>query len=221
MARNGALIVGFNLCFDLARLACKWPEGDKEEWSLVLSEHPSGDEKVCHPRVLVEPIDSKKSFIRFRSEWIPEDGTINPTRIYQARFLDLRTLLWALFNQALSLQTACELGAFKKHNLPKKIDHKPTGQVTIAEIEYARQDVRCSIATCHIQKPRASLRTVDRASLTRAGFCNGHTSLPVNIVASARKATGGGKRAMIWSRYGISPSITKQRVPRPCLEVSQ
>src|ERR1700678_2450698 len=105
MARNGALIVGFNLCFDLARLACKWPEGDKDEWALVLSEHPHGDEKLYHPRVMVEPIDSKKSFIRFRSEWIPEDGTLNPTKIYKARFLDLRTLLWALFNQALSLRT--------------------------------------------------------------------------------------------------------------------
>src|SRR5215469_11121738 len=37
-ARKGALIVGFNLCFDLARLARKWPQGDENEWSLLLVE---------------------------------------------------------------------------------------------------------------------------------------------------------------------------------------
>jgi hypothetical protein len=36
LAREGVLIVGFNLCYDLARLARKWPQGD-QEWSLVLS----------------------------------------------------------------------------------------------------------------------------------------------------------------------------------------
>jgi hypothetical protein len=160
MARNGAMIVGFNLCFDLARLARKWPEGDRDEWSLILSEHPDGNENLYHPRVLIEPIDSKKSFIRFWLEWIPKNGKVKPTKISDSRFLDLRTLLWALFNQALSLKRACELEAFKKHNLPQKIEHKPTGGVTIPEIKYARQDVRCTAALLNAAKQEFDLHPI-------------------------------------------------------------
>jgi hypothetical protein len=134
-ARKGALIVGFNICFDLARLARKWPEGKKNEWSLVLVEYPDGNENINFPRILIEPIDSKKSFISFRGEWIPEDGKTKPTEIGDSRFLDLRTLLWALFNLPLSLKSACKLNAFKKYKLPKKIEHKPTGKVTVIHVE--------------------------------------------------------------------------------------
>jgi RNA-directed DNA polymerase len=34
----------------------------------------------------------------------------------------------------------------EKYHLPQKVDHTPTGQVTLAEIEYGRQDVRCTAA---------------------------------------------------------------------------
>ncbi|MGI9101076.1 MAG: hypothetical protein ACR2IF_01410 [Terriglobales bacterium] len=151
-ARKGALIVGFNIGYDLGRLARKWPEGNRNEWSLVLSEYPDGNENLHHPRVLIEPIDAKKSFIRFRGEWLPKGGTAKRTKIHEARFLDLRTLLWALFHQALTLRTACELESFKKYDLPKKKEHTPTGQVTVPEIEYARQDVRCTAALLNAAK---------------------------------------------------------------------
>jgi hypothetical protein len=136
-ARKGALIVGFNICYALARIARKWTAGDKDEWSLVLSEYPDGNENLYHPRVLIEPIDSKKSFLRFRSEWVPKGGQAKRTDIYKSRFLDLRTLLWALFHKPLSLKTACEIQAFKKYDLPQTLDYTPTGQVSVPEIEYA------------------------------------------------------------------------------------
>jgi hypothetical protein len=53
-ARKGALIVGFNLGFDLTRLARKWPEGEKNEWSLALVEYPNGTENLHYPRVLID-----------------------------------------------------------------------------------------------------------------------------------------------------------------------
>src|ERR1700722_9108959 len=109
-ARKGALIVGFNLCFDLNRLARSWSEGEKNEWSLVLVQYADGNENVNFPRVLIDPIDSKKSFISFRGEWIPKDKKgrpkAKPTKINESRLLDLRTLLFALFNQPLSLKSA-------------------------------------------------------------------------------------------------------------------
>lgn len=160
MARRGAMIVGFHICFDLARLACKWTEGDKNEWSLTLAQFPDGNENRYYPRILIEPIDAKKSFISFSREWVPKDGTAKPTKISEARFLDLRTLLWALFNRSLSLKWACELEAFAKYGLPKKIDHKPTGKVTLKEIRYGRQDVKCTAALLNAAKKEFDLHPI-------------------------------------------------------------
>jgi hypothetical protein len=163
-ARKGALIVGFNLGFDLTRLARGWPEGKKNEWSLVLVQYKDWNENLHFPRVLIDPIDSKKSFISFRGEWIPKDKKgrpkAKPTKISESRLLDLRTLLFALFNQPLSLENACKLEAFKKHNLPQKIDHAPTGKVTIKEIEYAHQDVRCTAALLNAVKQEFDLHPI-------------------------------------------------------------
>ncbi len=166
-ARKGALIVGFNICFDLSRLACKWLEGEKNEWALVLVKYPDGNENLHFPRIFIEPIDSKKSFISFRGEWVSKKAKTKHTKIGDSRFLDLRTLLWSLFNLPLSLKSACKLKGFRKYNLPKKIDHKPTGKVTKAEIRYARQDVRCTAALLNAAKKEFDLHpislTPDRA----------------------------------------------------------
>jgi hypothetical protein len=96
-ARKGALIVGFNLPFDLTRLARRWPEGKKNEWSLVLVRYQDGNENLHFPRILIDPIDSKKSFISFTAEWIPKKGKAKPTKINKSRFLDLRTLCIGIF----------------------------------------------------------------------------------------------------------------------------
>ncbi len=159
-ARKGALIVGFNLPFDLTRLALSWPEGKKNEWSLVLVRYKDGNENLHYPRVLIDPIDSKKSFISFTAEWVPKKGKAKRTEINKSRFLDLRTLLFALFNQPLALKKACELEAFKKYNLPQKLDHTPTGKVTIEEIRYARQDVRCTAALLNAAKQEFDLHPI-------------------------------------------------------------
>jgi hypothetical protein len=163
-ARKGALIVGFNLPFDLTRLARRWPEGKKNEWSLVLVQYADGNENLHFPRVLIDPIDSKKSFVGFRKEWIPKDKKgrpkAKPTKINESRLLDLRTLLYALFNQPLSLKNACKLEAFKKYNLPQKVDHTPTGKVTLKEITYARQDVRCTAALLNAAKLEFDLHPI-------------------------------------------------------------
>ena len=69
--------------------------------------------------------------------WKPEEWKNDG----KARFLDLRTLAWALFNRALSLKRLCEL--LKTEH--RKFDHEPTGTVTPDEIDYARQDGRCTV----------------------------------------------------------------------------
>jgi hypothetical protein len=52
-ARKGALIVGFNLPFDLTRVACCWSEGKKKKWSLVLAQYRNGNENLHFPRILL------------------------------------------------------------------------------------------------------------------------------------------------------------------------
>ena len=78
------------------------------------------------------------------------------TRAGRIHFLDLRTLLWALYNKSHSLRSACdnESGPFKEQNLPQKDEHDPSGEVTPDEIEHCRQDVRCTIALLNACKQR-------------------------------------------------------------------
>ena len=134
---NGALVVGFNLPFDLARLALDWSRGEKDEWSLTMSQYSDGAENRNYPRITIQPIDSKKAFIKLAKPWKPKEWKDEGA----AHFVDLRTLAWSLFNQSFSLRTLCkELNT--KH---QKLDHEPTGEVTPEEIEYARQDGRCTV----------------------------------------------------------------------------
>ena len=55
--------------------------------------------------------------------------------------MDVGSPSWALFNQSFSLKTLCQQ-LKTKH---QKLDHEPTGKVTPEEIEYARQDGRCTV----------------------------------------------------------------------------
>ncbi len=135
--RNGALVCGFNLPFDLARVALDWSRGDKGEWSLTMSQYANGTENRNYPRILITPIDSKKAFIGLAKPWKPEEWKDKGN----AHFLDVRTLGWALFNKSFSLKRACE--ELKTEH--QKQDHEPAGKVTPEEIDYARQDVRCTV----------------------------------------------------------------------------
>jgi hypothetical protein len=135
--RSGALICGLNLSFDIARLALAWSRGEHDEWSLTMSQYSNGVENRNIPRILITPIDSKKAFIRLAKPWKPEEWKDKG----KAHFLDLRTLAWALFNRSFSLKRLCE----ELQTEHRKFDHEPTGQVTVKEIEYARQDGRCTV----------------------------------------------------------------------------
>ena len=147
LKRDSSLVVGFNLGFDLTRIAMDWKEGNKGEWSLVMMRYADGNENCNYPRILITPIDSKKQIIKLwrpwkknQHEWKDLGRTVH--------FLDVRTLLWAIYNKPHSLKTACDdkNGPFKRLLLPQKDEHEPTGKVTPDEIEHCRQDVRCTIA---------------------------------------------------------------------------
>jgi hypothetical protein len=133
--RRGDLVVGFNLPFDLSRLAVKFANAKKSGWSLALTLRKgrrSGKTEIDieRPRIVITSINSKSAFFKLSSKWRPEEWRNEP------RFLDLRTLTFALRNVAYSLSSAC-----KAFSVRGKMSHTPTGRITPREISYCREDV--------------------------------------------------------------------------------
>jgi hypothetical protein len=133
--RRGDLVVGFNLPFDLSRLAVKFATAKKDAWSLALTlrkSRRSGKSEIDieRPRIVITSMNSKSAFFRLSSKWRPDEWGNEP------RFLDLRTLTFALRNVAYRLSSAC-----KAFNVRGKMSHTPTGRITPKEIEYGREDV--------------------------------------------------------------------------------
>jgi hypothetical protein len=144
----GALIVGFHMFFDLVRLAvdCREAKRRDEVWSLVMDQDDDPNtgrrrDNPLRPRIVVTPKDSKAAFYRFSGVGVRSKKSKKRLKPYsRGRFLDLRTLGWALRNRSFTLESACE--AF---GVPGKLDHQPTGRVSIEEIDYCREDVRATL----------------------------------------------------------------------------
>jgi DNA polymerase type B, organellar and viral len=134
--RNGELIVCFNLPFDLSRLAVSTPEGEKGGWSLALADfwkNPKTGRVVPNPkrpRIVVDAQNSKMAFVKLGSILHPKEWP------NEERFLDLRTLGWAIRSVSYGLKSAC-----KNFDVQGKFRHEPTGKITPEEIEYCRGDV--------------------------------------------------------------------------------
>lgn len=136
-----AAIVAFNLPFDLSRLAVEYRVArgaGGRGWSFVVFRYKHPKSKALlpntyRPRVQLRPKDSKAAFIRLAGGDMDQ-----PYR--RGRFLDLKTLVWALRNKSLSLESAC-----REFKVPGKLDHTPTGRVTKEEIDYCRQDVQATV----------------------------------------------------------------------------
>jgi hypothetical protein len=155
--RARAWVVGFNLPFDLSRLAVGFGEG--RGWyagghSLVLWDYPATDgqwvEDHFRPRVMIKSIDSKRAFIGFSQRRQPDpddlipddspDGQPDSSYCFRGHFLDLRTLAFALTNTGYSLARACEVFGVSEGK-----QHAEThGQITPYYIDYNRQDVRAT-----------------------------------------------------------------------------
>ena len=69
LKKRSAMVVGFNLGYDLTRLALDWEKGNKGEWSLVMMRYADGNENCNYPRILITPIDSKKQIIKLWRPW--------------------------------------------------------------------------------------------------------------------------------------------------------
>jgi hypothetical protein len=152
--KTRGLVVGFNLPFDLSRLAVGSGTARGAYYgggfSLVLWDYLKDElwqENRYRPRVVVKSIDSKRSLMGFtkrrtpdHDDLIPEDsreGTPDPGYVFSGHFLDLRALAFALTNQSHSLASACR--AFGVEH--GKLAVEGHGVITDSYVDYARRDV--------------------------------------------------------------------------------
>lgn len=128
-----ATIVGFNLPFDLSRIALDVTDARKpftDGFSFALYKYD------LRPRLRIKHVSSTKSFIGWTYGNVP-DGTG-----FRGNFVDLRTATFALTNRKHSLQTACE--AF---NCPiGKVAAEGHGTISESYIDYNRNDVGATLS---------------------------------------------------------------------------
>lgn len=130
----GSLCVGFNLPFDLSRLAVKWGRCRKQGWEDGFTLYLL-DSKT-EPPIHVKALDSKRAFIEFGSYWEFSRREQRGRRAFAGRFLDLKTLVFALTGEAHSLESAC--GAM---GIPYKKREVRHGIVAEENLAYNREDV--------------------------------------------------------------------------------
>jgi hypothetical protein len=147
--RSRSLIVAFNAPWDISRLSVGHRVSRNRGWTLILAERISRKTRELEPNperpcVRVTTKDSKAAFFSLTKPMRPEEWptyTVGDKTRLVFRVLDLHTLAWALYNESYSLKRACEA----LHTSNQKFDHDPTGTATTEELEYARQDVRCTV----------------------------------------------------------------------------
>lgn len=152
--KSRCLLVGFNLPFDLSRIAYDVTDARGRfagGFSLGLWSYldKAGNERAnqYRPRIGIKHIDSKRALKGFtgrndpdKTDLIPEESTNGkPEKGYKFRghFLDLRTLAFALTDRGYSLETACE--AFGVEHGKQSVSRH--GIVTEQYIDYNRRDV--------------------------------------------------------------------------------
>ena len=154
--KGRALLVGFNLPFDLSRIAFaarpargRFAGGfSLALWSYVKASVERADPH--RPSIGIKHIDSKRALKGFTarfgpddSDLIPEDSaTGEPEKGYKFRghMLDLRTLAFALTDRSYSLDSACKVFGVE-HGKQHVARH---GVVTRKYIDYNRRDVQAT-----------------------------------------------------------------------------
>lgn len=152
--KGRCLIVGFNLPFDLSRIAHaaatargRFQRGFSLELWSYLDESGGKRSNSFRPRICVKHIDSKRAWKGFTARRNPDQNDLIPDGsatgeavegyIFPGHFLDLRTLAFALTDRGHSLESACkDFGV--EHG---KLIVSTHGKVTEEYVDYCRRDV--------------------------------------------------------------------------------
>lgn len=152
--KGRCLLVGFNLPFDLSRVAFDFTEArGRFAGGFALEVFPyldrEGQERhnPHRPRIALKHIDSKRALKGFtgtrkpdRMDLIPEGSTTGepePGFRFRGHILDLRTLAFALTDRGYTLESACEAFGVE-HGKQRAARH---GEITMDYIDYNRRDV--------------------------------------------------------------------------------
>ncbi|MFI5109045.1 MAG: hypothetical protein ACHP78_09395 [Terriglobales bacterium] len=92
--RDGGMVLGLNLPFDLSRLAVGWARARRGGWSLIFSERRSRKTGKMEP-------NRNKPRVRVNAAFISLIRPEHPEEWPDGRFLDLHTLLPLTFNRTL------------------------------------------------------------------------------------------------------------------------
>jgi hypothetical protein len=177
-----AVVVGFNLPFDLSRLSVDFSPKERgldeaDAWTLYLV--PQSNPKSAYiPRIRVQHIDSRKAFIGFT-------GTKGKFRKWRGAFVDLRTFAAALTGTGHSLKSAGE--AFNCSQKKSSADYQ--GPVTPSYLDYCLNDVdltaelyaKCLDRYAEFHLPDHPSRVYSAASLVKAAF-RARGVIPPNVV---------------------------------------
>src|SRR5271169_5826120 len=151
--RAGALIVGFNLSFDISRIAVRWATARNGGFSFVLSQLSKKQVENLHrPRIRIAPLNGVAEKIELTAVRRKDEQH----RWRRGRFLDLHTLAFALTDSSYSMAAAIKAFGSK----PEKMEHDPTGLITDNEIAYARQDVRATLGLLNALKHEYELHPI-------------------------------------------------------------
>ena len=140
--RNRATLVGFNLGFDISRLRLSWHEGRglyNGAFVLRLWEWEGKDHRY-RPNVIARRLDNKRTLLAWSGvRDAPDDGDEHTSS--DDHFLDLRTLLFALTNQAHSLESGSAVFGldYKKRDVA-------LGVLAEDLLDYVREDVAATSA---------------------------------------------------------------------------
>lgn len=123
-----AEVIGFNFPFDISRLAYRYyAQQHNNGFTFELSHN------LHFPRVKIQSLDSKRSFISFTNAAKSHKRNEN----YRGFFVDLRTLTFALTDRSYTLDGAC-----KDFGASLKLHVEEHGKITTDYINYNVQDVR-------------------------------------------------------------------------------
>ena len=219
--KGRALLVGFNLPFDLSRIAIasrsargRFAGGfSLALWSYIKNgiERPDNH----RPSIGIKHIDSKRALKGFtarylpdRSDLIPEDsltGEAEKGYKFRGHMLDLRTLAFALTDRGYSLESACTAFGVE-HGKQRATRH---GVVTGSYIDYNRRDVQATSELAvqllteyakhpiNLQPTKAySPASIGKAYLRAMGIhpiLERQTDFPLSYVGFAQTAFFGGR----------------------------
>jgi|HubBroStandDraft_4_1064222.scaffolds.fasta_scaffold00010_75 hypothetical protein len=204
------IICGFNLPFDLSRLAVDFGNARDKRFaggfSLTLWDYEDAQgvrrPNKYRPRISIKHIDSKRALKGFTSARDPDPVDLIPDWSetgepeggpFRGHFLDLRTLAFVLTDRGHSLDSACK--AFGVEQGKGTVDRH--GVITPAYIAYNRQDVA---ATAEL-----AFKLLDEYDRFDVDLQETQAYSPASL----------GKAHL--RKMGIAPILERQRVHKRCL----